>query len=61
MREIGLEGQGISNTAASEPFSLFSPAAIKQMRAEIFSPSVLSNCQYASTFATNMIRCYGPK
>ncbi|KAK7222604.1 hypothetical protein V2G26_010607 [Clonostachys chloroleuca] len=61
MREIGLEGQGISNTAASEPFSLFSPAAIKQMRAEIFSPSVLSNCQYASSFATNMIRCYGPK
>lgn len=61
MREIGLEGQGISPTAASEPFSLFTPEAITQMRAEIFSDAVLEKCQYSSDFAKNMIRGFGPK
>lgn len=56
MGELGLEGQGISETAISEPFSLFSEEAVRQMRAEIFSEPVLENCQYASSFATNMIR-----
>lgn len=61
MTEIGLEGQGISETAASEPFSLFTPEAVKQMRAEIFSQAVLDTCQYTSDFAKNMIRGFGPK
>ncbi|KAG9252530.1 uncharacterized protein F5Z01DRAFT_232693 [Emericellopsis atlantica] len=61
MREIGLEGQGISNTAASTPFSLFTPEAIAQMRAEIFSQPVLESCQYSSDFAKNMIRGFGPR
>ncbi|CAM1501473.1 Fc.00g034570.m01.CDS01 [Cosmosporella sp. VM-42] len=60
MKEIGLEGAGISTTAASEPFSLFTPEAIKQMRAEIFSEPVLETCQYSSDFAKNMIRGFGP-
>ncbi|PYH81020.1 hypothetical protein BO82DRAFT_416623 [Aspergillus uvarum CBS 121591] len=59
MREIGLEGHGISPIAASEPFPLFTPDAIKQMRAEIFSEPVLKDCQYSSSFAKNMIRGMG--
>ncbi|PLB54904.1 hypothetical protein P170DRAFT_483704 [Aspergillus steynii IBT 23096] len=59
MSELGLEGAGISPNAISEPFPLFSEAAIKQMRAEIFSDPVLADCQYASTFCTNMIRGMG--
>ncbi|KAE8340718.1 hypothetical protein BDV24DRAFT_151835 [Aspergillus arachidicola] len=41
MKEIGLEGHGISPNAASGPFSLFTEEAIMQMRAEIFSDEVL--------------------
>lgn len=59
MKEIGLEGHGISPNACSEPFPLFSEEAIKQMRAEIFSETVLENCQYASTFNANMVRGMG--
>lgn len=61
MEDIGLAGQGISATAASDPFSLFTPEAIAQMRAEIFSQPVLESCQYSSDFAKNMIRGFGPK
>lgn len=60
MKEFGLEGAGISTTAASEPFSLFTPDAVQQMRAEVFSESVLRTCQYSSDFAHNMIRGFGP-
>ncbi|KAH6886372.1 hypothetical protein B0T10DRAFT_407865 [Thelonectria olida] len=59
MKEIGLEGHGISPNAVTEPFSLFTEDAIKQMRAEIFSEEVLENCQYASTFNKNMVRGMG--
>ncbi|RAL11792.1 uncharacterized protein BO97DRAFT_453349 [Aspergillus homomorphus CBS 101889] len=59
MKEIGLEGHGVSPVAASEPFPLFSPEAIKQIRAEIFSEPVLRDCQYSSSFAKNMIRGMG--
>ncbi|KAE8377134.1 hypothetical protein BDV26DRAFT_305073 [Aspergillus bertholletiae] len=60
MEEIGLEGQGISPHAGSEPFSLFTEEAIKQMRAEIFSDEVLADCQYSSTFNKHMVRGMGP-
>lgn len=60
MKEIGLEGHGISPNAVSEPFPLFTEEAIKQMRAEIFSETVLESCQYTSTFNKNMIRSMGP-
>ncbi|RSL62900.1 hypothetical protein CEP54_005538 [Fusarium duplospermum] len=59
MKEIGLEGHGISPNACSEPFPLFSEEAISQMRAEIFSETVLDKCQYASTFNANMVRGMG--
>ncbi|KAJ0317639.1 hypothetical protein COL922a_013818 [Colletotrichum nupharicola] len=60
MQEIGLGGKGISPVAASSPFSIFTPEAVAQMRAEIFSEPVLQNCQFTSDFAKNMIRGYGP-
>lgn len=60
MKEIGLEGQGISPNAATDPFPLFTEEAIRQMRAEIFSPKVLEECQYSSTFNRNMVRGMGP-
>lgn len=60
MRDIGLEGHGISPIAASEPFPLFSEEAIAQMRAEAFSEEALAHCQYQSGFCKNMIRGLGP-
>ncbi|KAE8381646.1 hypothetical protein BDV26DRAFT_289283 [Aspergillus bertholletiae] len=60
MKEIGLEGQGISPNAVTAPFQLFTEEAIKQMRAEIFSKPVLDECQYTSAFVKNTIRGMGP-
>ncbi|KAE8355443.1 hypothetical protein BDV28DRAFT_155375 [Aspergillus coremiiformis] len=59
MKEINLDGHGISPNAVSEPFPLFTTEAVRQMRAEIFSPGVLAHCQYTSTFSQNMIRGMG--
>ncbi|KAE8375562.1 hypothetical protein BDV26DRAFT_283383 [Aspergillus bertholletiae] len=61
MADIGLEGVGISDTAVSEPFSLWTEEAVKQMRAEIFSEAMLENCQVSSSFASNMVRGYNAK
>lgn len=60
MKDIGLEGHGISQNAVTEPFSLFSQEAIEQIRAEVFSDEVLRDCQFASTFNKNMVRGMGP-
>lgn len=60
MEEIGKKGKGISDTAVSAPFQLFTPEAIRQMRAEIFSDPVLENYQVSSKLADNMIRSYCP-
>ncbi|KAI9926261.1 hypothetical protein ASPWEDRAFT_53489 [Aspergillus wentii DTO 134E9] len=60
MEEIGLDGQGISPTAVTAPFQLFTEEAIRQMRAEIFSLPVLENCRYTSPFIKNTIRGMGP-
>ncbi|KAL1874761.1 hypothetical protein VTK73DRAFT_180 [Phialemonium thermophilum] len=59
MKEIGLEGHGISPVAVSDPFPLFSQEAVAQMRREIFSEPVLENCRYSSTFSANMVRGMG--
>lgn len=48
MKEIGLEGHGISPVAASDPFPLVTEEAIGQIRSEIFSEPVMRDCQYAS-------------
>ena len=60
MKDIGLEGHGISPTAVAGPFQLFSNAAIEQFRREIFSNEVLRDCQFSSTFNKHMIRGMGP-
>lgn len=60
MKDIGLDGCGISPNAVSEPFPLFTGDAIRQMKAEVFSEPVLRDCQYSSTFSANMIRGMGP-
>jgi hypothetical protein len=59
MKQLGLEGHGISPNAVSDPFPLFTSAAIQQIRREVFSKEVLRNCQYASTFNKNMVRGMG--
>lgn len=59
MKDIGLEGHGISPVAISEPFQLFTEDAVKQIRAEVFSEPVLEDCQYCSSFTKNMIRGMG--
>ncbi|KAH6879431.1 hypothetical protein B0T10DRAFT_532198 [Thelonectria olida] len=60
MKEIGLEGHGISPHAVSDPFPLFTEEAIQQMRAEIFSEESLKECQYSSSFIKRMVRGMGP-
>ncbi|KJX96419.1 hypothetical protein TI39_contig630g00013 [Zymoseptoria brevis] len=54
--DIDQPNTGISDTAVSEPFLLFSPEAIQQMRAEAFSEEVLEH-HYSPTSKTGgMIR-----
>ena len=60
MKDIGLEGHGISPNAVAGPFQLFSDSAIQQIRAEVFSEDVLRDCQFSSTFNKNMVRGIGP-
>lgn len=61
MKDIGLEGHGISETAVSDPFPLFSREAIMQVRREVFSDEVMANCRYGSDFTANMVRGMGPE
>lgn len=61
MKDIGLEGHGISPNAVAGPFQLFSDSAIAQIRREVFSEEVMRNCQFSSTFNKNMIRGMGHK
>ena len=60
MKDIGLEGHGISLYAATEPFQLFTESAIRQFRREIFSEETLRDCHFASTFNKHMVRGMGP-
>lgn len=58
MKEIGLQDVGVSPNAVSEPFELFTPEAIRQMRAETLRPEVFENCQYSSNLAKGQLRGY---
>ena len=60
MKEIGLDGHGISPNAVSEPFPLFTEEAVEQIRAEVFSDEVVKDCQFSSTFNKQIIRDMGP-
>lgn len=56
MKELGFEDIGVSKNAVSQPFSLFTEEAIKQMRAEVLSKPVFDNCLYSSNLATSTLR-----
>ena len=61
MKDLHLNDTGVSPIAVSEPFPLFSPAAIHQMRAEVLSDRVWNNCQYSSNLAQCQLRGFAPK
>ncbi|KAG8525468.1 uncharacterized protein KY384_009112 [Bacidia gigantensis] len=58
MNDIKLRDSPLSGFAVSEPFQLFTPEAVKRMRAEIFSPEVMENFSYASNLAECQLRGY---
>ena len=55
MASLGLVSEvGISPTAVSEPFQLFTREAINRMRDEVLcNPEIRSKCQYSSNLAPN--------
>ncbi|GAB7361493.1 hypothetical protein MBLNU230_g1549t1 [Neophaeotheca triangularis] len=59
--ELGLGEIGISNTAVSEPFSLFSEDAIKQMRREVFNPEVLDRFHCQTGPSSGQVRGHCPE
>ena len=61
MEEIGLANVGVSPMAASEPFQLFTPEAIAQMRKEILRKEVFENCQYSSNLSKGQLRGFAPE
>lgn len=61
MEDIGKGDQGISPIAVSDPFPLFTEEAIKQMRLEVLSKSVMENCQYSSNLANCQLRGFAPE
>jgi len=62
MKDIGYaEDIGISPVAVSQPFPLFSKAAVNQMRNEIVKPQVMDNCKFQSNIAACQLRGYAPK
>ena len=60
-RDFGIEDKGISPNAVSEPFSLFTEEAIRQMRAEVFSKPILDSCQVPGANGMTFIRGHCPK
>lgn len=61
LEEIGLpEGTGLTNTAVTDPFSLFSEEAVRIMRGEIFTNEVWDNCHFSSPFAECQLRGHCP-
>ena len=61
MSDIKLPDSPISGFAVSEPFQLFTPEAVRRMRAEIFKPEVMDNFQYSSNLAQCQLRGYARK
>lgn len=59
--ELGLGDIGISNTAVSEPFPLFSEDAILQMRREVFDPAVLDRFHCQTGKSSGQVRGHCPE
>ncbi|OJJ44684.1 hypothetical protein ASPZODRAFT_144643 [Penicilliopsis zonata CBS 506.65] len=61
MAELGYaENRGVSPIGVSEPFPLFSPDAIQQMRAEVLGDEVWEKHQYSSELAQCQLRGFAP-
>lgn len=57
MAELGYpESRGVSPIGVSEPFPLFTPKAIQQMRAEVFKNEVWDKYQFSSNLAQCQLR-----
>ncbi len=52
---------GVSPVAVSEPFPLFSEAAVDKMRAEVLSDVVMEQYSYTSDIAPKQLRGYAPR
>jgi hypothetical protein len=62
MKELGYpEGAGVSPIGVSEPFQLFSPEAIQQMRAEILNSDVWTHYQFTNDLAQCQLRGFAPE
>lgn len=62
MSELGYpDSKGVSPVGVSEPFPLFTPEAIKQMRAEVLSDQVWEKYQYSSNVAQCQLRGFAPE
>lgn len=61
MEEVGFPGMGISSTAVSAPFPLFTHTAVAQMRKEVFSQRVLDECRFSSKFVKDTVRGMMPE
>jgi hypothetical protein len=62
MQDLGFpEGTGISPTAVSEPFPLFTEEGIKAMRAEILRDEIFKNYRHSSNIAACQLRGFCPK
>lgn len=62
MNDIQLPADtGISPVAVSEPFPLFSEAAIVEMRREVFSDDTWENCGFSSNVAACQLRGMCPR
>ncbi|KAI9724375.1 MAG: hypothetical protein M1812_000443 [Candelaria pacifica] len=61
MEDIGYgKDTGVSPVAVSEPFPLFSQAAVERMREEVLSEDVWNSCRYSSDLAACQLRGFAP-
>lgn len=61
MDDIKLGNKGVSPVAVSEPFQLFTPEAVKHMRAEIFKEDVMAKYRYSSNLSKAQLRGYAAR
>ena len=62
MQDLNLPNDiGVSPAAVSEPFQLFTEAAVERMRQEIFDPKVMENYKASCNINKSMLRGYAAK
>lgn len=62
MPELGYSDRhGVSPVGVSEPFPLFSPEAVQQMRSEALNDEVWDKYQFSSNLAQCQLRGYAPE